>query len=57
MDRRTFLALPIASVIAPTAQAMLATQAELQSDPLPTAEQIDFTSNLPATGTFPAKWI
>ncbi|HVU46584.1 MAG TPA: MBL fold metallo-hydrolase [Terracidiphilus sp.] len=55
MDRRTFLSLPVASFLVPTAQAMFTAQPEAQSVPL--AAQIDFTSNVPAPGTFPAKWI
>lgn len=55
MDRRTFLSLPVASVLVPTAQALVAAQAESQSAPV--AAQIDFTSSVPARGTFPAKWI
>jgi hydroxyacylglutathione hydrolase len=54
MDRRTFLTLPVASVLVPTARAAFATSVPDQAI---VAEKIDFTSNLPASGTFPAKWI
>jgi glyoxylase-like metal-dependent hydrolase (beta-lactamase superfamily II) len=59
MNRRTFIALPIISVVLPTASAMMAH--ELVSEPQPPdlslAEKIDFTTNIPAPGTFPDKWI
>jgi glyoxylase-like metal-dependent hydrolase (beta-lactamase superfamily II) len=59
MNRRTFIALPIVSVVLPTASAMMAHEpaGELQLPDLRLAEKIDFTSNVPASGSFPAKWI
>jgi glyoxylase-like metal-dependent hydrolase (beta-lactamase superfamily II) len=59
MDRRTFLSLPVASVLIPTAGALFTSGQETHAVVLddPPAEQIDFSSKLPAPGTFPAKWI
>jgi len=53
LNRRTFLSLPIASVLIPTAQAAFPPERQAAQPP----KQIDFTSNLPAKGTFPEKWI
>ncbi len=47
MNRRTFVAVPIAS----TVLSALQTRASASSGP------IDFTSHVPAPGTFPDKWI
>ena len=58
MNRRTFLSLPIVSVVLPTAEAVTSNGAEVQQPAsLPQATAIDFTTNVPAPGSFPAKWI
>src|SRR5580658_1292660 len=66
MNRRRFLSMSLASAVAPAAHAMMPISGETIAQPeseaapvpeVPVAGQIDFTSNLPAAGTFPAKWI
>lgn len=52
MDRRTFLAYN-AMAATPIASASLAQAAAAAT----TGPRVDFTSNLPASGTFPEKWI
>jgi glyoxylase-like metal-dependent hydrolase (beta-lactamase superfamily II) len=56
MDRRTFLSLPIVSVVMPTAHAMFEPQASAALPP-PIAHPIDFTAPIPAPGHWPARWI
>jgi len=53
------MALPIVSVVLPTANAMMTTKAvaEASIPGYPAAERIGFTTHVPATGSFPAKWI
>lgn len=53
MDRRTFLSYNAAAVAVPTALTTFSTAAQAATSP----EPIDFTSNLPAPGGFPDKWI
>jgi glyoxylase-like metal-dependent hydrolase (beta-lactamase superfamily II) len=62
VNRRTFIAFPLVSAALPavsTASAMVshATSTEPPPSNLPAAEAIDFSSNLPALGTLPDKWI
>jgi glyoxylase-like metal-dependent hydrolase (beta-lactamase superfamily II) len=54
MDRRTFLAMPVVSVVVPTVAVVYP---EVHTRLAPAARTIDFKSNLPAHGTWPAKWI
>lgn len=53
MDRRTFLARNAAAVV-PVALTTFSASAHARS---PVSNPIDFTSNLPAAGDFPARWI
>jgi hypothetical protein len=59
MNRRTFMALPIASVLLPVANAMMLPEAEAEpaAAEYPVAEQIDLSTQVPAPGSFPDKWI
>lgn len=60
LSRRSFLSLPVASVLLPTAEAVLSSQVALaQGPPHPprSARLVDFKKNVPARGTFPARWI
>ncbi|HEY9126583.1 MAG TPA: hydrolase glyoxylase, partial [Acidobacteriaceae bacterium] len=65
MDRRRFLSISLASAVAPAAHAMMplsnepasVAPADTETPDAVAAEKIDFTSNLPAAGSFPAKWI
>ena len=60
MNRRTFLAFPLASAVLPSVSAASALLAHLPSPEAPPSEipdNIDFTTNLPAPGTLPEKWI
>lgn len=61
MDRRTFIKFPLVSAALPAVSAASAIAAKIEHaspsvESLPPAE-IDFKANLPAPGTFPAKWI
>ncbi|OYW44795.1 MAG: hydrolase glyoxylase [Sphingomonadales bacterium 12-68-11] len=55
MDRRTFLSYNAAAAAVPLSGVTLSTLA--QSASAATGPAIDFKSNLPAAGAFPAKWI
>ncbi len=56
LDRREFLSLPVVSVVLPVAAAVLG--GERAGAEAPVARKvIDFTANVPATGTFPERWI
>ena len=62
MNRRTFLAFPIVSVALPTMAAVseiVPIPTAVDSQPLDSsaASDVDFTTNLPAPGSFPDKWI
>src|SRR5207247_1609641 len=50
-NRRTFIAVPFASAAA------IAAEPAPQDAEVPSAERIDFTTHVPAAGTFPDKWI
>jgi glyoxylase-like metal-dependent hydrolase (beta-lactamase superfamily II) len=55
MDRRSFLALPIVSVVIPTMSVVM--EREGVAEPPVAAKVIDFTANVPAAGTWPERWI
>lgn len=55
MDRRSFLALPIVSVVLPTVSAVM--EWEAVAEPPLVAKVIDFTADVPAAGTWPNSWI
>ena len=60
LDRRTFLSLPVVSVVIPAVAAAMAPQAEAADVLLAPAienDPIDFKTNVPAPGSFPEKWI
>ncbi len=53
------MALPIVSVVLPTANAIMTPEAAAESviPEYPAAGRIDFTTHVPAPGSFPARWI
>lgn len=57
IDRRNFLAFSGLSLIAPAARALTLPGTAPATDPAASTGPIDFKSNLPAPGTFPARWI
>ena len=60
LDRRTFLSLPVVSVVLPAVAAAMAPEAEAErvpTAPVVDGGPIDFKAGLPAPGTFPERWI
>ena len=61
MDRRTFIKFPLVSAALPAVEkaSALAAHTSGMEMPVETPErvEINFKANLPAAGTFPAKWI
>ncbi|MGI4826710.1 MAG: MBL fold metallo-hydrolase [Janthinobacterium lividum] len=64
LNRRTFVSLSMATALAPLAEASAAASPAPAFEAIPAAPApsheghvIDFTRNLPATGTLPVKWI
>ncbi|ADW69364.1 MBL fold metallo-hydrolase [Granulicella tundricola] len=58
LDRRNFLALPVLSFVVPAANALMNSENGLVSPAAPAfVGPVDFRQNVPAPGTFPAKWI
>jgi len=61
LDRRTFLSLPVVSVVLPAVAAAMAPEAEamrvVPTAPVGANGPINFTAGVPAPGSFPARWI
>jgi hydroxyacylglutathione hydrolase len=60
LNRRTFLSLPVVSVVLPAVAAAMVPESSAQPAATPPAvhsEPINFTDGVPAQGTFPSRWI